>query len=89
MNYSSIHEALIEKDLNWSSAAVAIDCSPSSVMNVAARRSSSKRVALALSKLIGQPVYNVFPDQPQYLEPSPTQKRLSRVAKARELLKSA
>ncbi|CCU70892.1 hypothetical protein [Thalassolituus oleivorans] len=86
MNYESIHTALKSNDLNWCVAATAIGCSPALVMNVCARRTTSRKVANGLSALTGLSVSELFPDQPQYTEHGPSEARASKVEKARLLL---
>ena len=60
MNYTAIHDALIIKNLNWSTAALAMTCSPASVMNVAARRSQSSKIARGIAALISRDVAEIM-----------------------------
>lgn len=89
MNYESIHVALKRKGLNWCVAATAMECTPAMVMNVCARRTTSRKIAKGLSALTGIPINELFPDQPQYEQHSPSEARASRVERARLLLKKS
>ncbi len=69
MDYTTIYRALNAKGLNWSTAASAMQCSPSSVMNIAARRSQSRKIGRGIATLISCDVADVFPDVPYYSLP--------------------
>lgn len=89
MDYEAIHLALSNQGFSWKVAAEALGRNPSSLMNVAARRSCSRPTARGIAQLLGKRVSEVFPDIPRYAEPSREELHQAMVAKAQNKLKQA
>lgn len=66
MNTDQIKRELANRGYDYSMLAAAIGKSPSLVSKVAGRKARSKEVALALAKVIEQPIEAVFPDIEAY-----------------------
>ena len=89
MDSQAIHLTLQQSGLTWAAAAEAIGCSPSTLMNIAARRTTSRKLARQLCLLLGRNVAEVFPDIPRYAEPSRAEMHQAMVRAARERLAAA
>lgn len=89
MNYKQIHKALKDRGLSWTAVGEALGCSYQHVMNVAARRADSERVAKSISVLIEKDVSEVFPDKPQYTNESKAEQKKSKVEQAKARLEEA
>lgn len=85
MERADILKNLKEKNLNFSIVADALKVAPGHVSAVAGRKATSKRVAEALAKAIGQPLSEVFDDMPEYHD-AVVKPRAERVANLRELV---
>lgn len=89
VNYSDIHAALKKEGFTWAIAAEAIGCSAPNLMAIAGRKGKSHKVANALAVLIGCDVKVVFPDIPEYSNPTPTMQRHLAVEAAKRRLHAA
>jgi lambda repressor-like predicted transcriptional regulator len=68
MDSNEIKHALAKKGCSISILARALDLSVSAVSNTINRKGNSHRIAVAVAKVIGKPIEQVFPDIPTYSE---------------------
>lgn len=66
MDSRDILSSLKSVGINFSIVAEAIGVSTNMVSSVAARKSTSRRVAHAIARAIDKPIEQIFPDKPEY-----------------------
>jgi lambda repressor-like predicted transcriptional regulator len=68
MDPFEIKQGLAKKGCSIAIIARALDLSNTTVSTTIHRKGQSKRAAIAIAKVLGKPVENVFPDVPAYFK---------------------
>lgn len=89
MTHDEIKKALKDKDISFSALAKASGKRYQTLTACSMRNAISKPAAQIICAGIGKSLADVFPDVPQYLEPSREQRSKESVEKAREMLSKA
>ena len=89
MTHNEIKKALKKNGLNFTALATASDRSYQSLTQTSLRQSKSQPAAKIIAAGVGKPINEVFPDVPEYLEPSKEQGKEARIERAKELLEQA
>lgn len=84
MEHQAIKEALQQKGVSFTAIAQVINKTPQAVTSVAARRTESQLIAMAIATALELPVGEVFPDIPRYAKKRETND--SRKKRAEKLL---
>lgn len=89
MTHDEIKKALKDKGISFSALAKASGKKYQTLTACSMRNAISKPAAQIICAGLGKPIREVFPDVPQYLEPSREQRSKDSVARAKELLSEA
>lgn len=89
MNHNEIKKALRDAGLSFTSLAAATGRNPQNFSAVSKRDVKSRPTAMIIAAALEKPIEDVFPDIPQYAEPSREQKAKESVDKAKQLIKAA
>lgn len=89
MNHTEIKKALSNVDLTFAALGEATGRNPQNFSAVSRRKIQSRPVALIIAAALEKPIVEVFPDVPQYVNPSKKAQKEQRVDKAKKLIKAA
>lgn len=89
MNHDEIKKALNDAGLSFTSLAEATGRNPQNFSAVSRRKVLSRPAAMIIAAALQKPIEQVFPDIPQYAQPSKTSQRKEGIDKAKQLIKAA
>ncbi|WP_303908666.1 hypothetical protein [Thiohalomonas denitrificans] len=89
MDHAQITKALARAGHNWTTAAAAIGKSRAAVSRVCNREIKSRTIALGVCALLDAQPAEIFPDVPEYAQPTPAEMRARRISEGRKKVEAA